>query len=326
MTTLVTGATGLLGNNVVRLLLERGDAVRVLARDSSDPRPLEGLDVERVAGDVRDAAAVRRACEGINLVIHAAARVHIGRRDLELQREINVEGTRHVAEAACDAGARLVHVSTVDVIGAGRRHQPADEETPPDPKARCTYVVTKREAEQLVLSMAGDRLDAVVVNPGYMLGPWDWKPSSGRMLLEVARRMTPLAPRGGSSVADVRDVARGVLLAAEKGERCRRYILAGENLTYFQQWKLFSQLGGSRPPLLLAGPLLRWIGAAYGDVRAAVRGTETDLNSAAVAMSSRFNFYSSQRAARELGYLFCTAREATLAAWEWFQEQGYVRR
>jgi dihydroflavonol-4-reductase len=324
VTVLVTGATGLLGNNIVRLLLERDAAVRVLARETSDPRTLEGLDVERIAGDVRDEAAVRRAVEGADVVIHSAARVHIGRRDMELQREINVEGTRHVARAAREAGARLVHVSTVDVFGGGRRNQPADEETVPPAKAPCTYVATKREADQVVLALAGEGLDAVIVHPGFMLGPWDWKPSSGRMLLEVARRFTPIAPPGGSSVTDVRDVARGVLLAAEKAVSGRRYILAGENMTYFEQWKFFTQLGGSRPPLLRTGPLLPWIGGLYGDARAAITGAESDVNSGSTAMSRQFNFYSSHRAEEELGYHFRPAREATMAAWEWFRDHGYL--
>lgn len=325
MITLVTGGTGLLGNNLVRALLVRGDAVRVLVRESADPRPLQGLEVERAPGDVRDEFAVRQACRGVDLVLHSAARVHIGRRDLELQRAINVEGARHVAVAARDAGARLVHISTVDALGPGQRDAPADEETPLEGKPYCTYVVTKREAEQVVLVEVARGLDGLIVNPGFMLGPWDWKPSSGRMLLEIARRATPIAPTGGSSVTDVRDVAHGVLLAAERGVAGRRYVLAGENMTYFDQWKLFSQIGGSRPPLIRMGPLLRWLGAGYGDLRAYVTGRETDVNSGSIAMASHFGFYSSRRAEAELGYHFRPAREAALAAWEWFGEWGYRR-
>src|SRR5262245_25415160 len=107
--TLVTGATGLVGNNVVRLLLARGIPVTVLVRSTSDPRPLAGLAVETVEGDVRDTNAVRRACQRIGVVVHAAAQVHIGWKGLDEQRNINVQGTRHVAEAARDSGARMIH-------------------------------------------------------------------------------------------------------------------------------------------------------------------------------------------------------------------------
>jgi dihydroflavonol-4-reductase len=323
--TFVTGATGLLGNNVVRLLLERGDEVRVLTRLTSDPRPLAGLEVEQIQGDLHDEAAIRRAAQDVDLVIHSAARVHIGRRDLAEQREVNVQGTRRVARAAREAGARMVHVSTVDALGAGKRDQPADEDSPLEGKPYCTYAVTKREAEQALLAEVEQGLDAVIVNPGFMLGPWDWKPSSGRMLLEVARRAPPLAPIGGSSVTHARDVAEGILRAAERGQKGRRYILAGENMTYFDQWRLFARIGGSRPPRMRMGPLVRWIGGAYGDCKAAFTGRETDINSAAIAMSSSFHFYSSARAIAELGYHYRSAEEAALAAWEWFREKGYVR-
>jgi len=129
MQCLVTGSTGLLGNNVVRQLLAAGKSVRVLARPTSDPRPLAGLDVEIAAGDVRDVESIRQACQGIQSVIHAAGHVHIGWQQAEVHGAINVEGTRHVALAAREAGAKLVHVSTVNALGLGRLEQPADEET-----------------------------------------------------------------------------------------------------------------------------------------------------------------------------------------------------
>jgi len=121
MSILVTGATGLVGNNVTRMLLDRGLAVRVLHRRGSDARPLSGLDVQIAHGDVRDAESVRRACEGTTCVIHAAARVHIGFTGLAEQRIVNVEGTRNVATACLETGTRLVHVSTVDTMGCGTR-------------------------------------------------------------------------------------------------------------------------------------------------------------------------------------------------------------
>src|SRR5262245_56713808 len=108
MRTLVTGATGLLGNNIVRQLLAVGHKVRVLARPTADPRPLAGLEVETMAGDVRDALAAKRACQGINAVIHAAGHVHIGWRQADMHRAVNVEGTRNIAVATREAGARLV--------------------------------------------------------------------------------------------------------------------------------------------------------------------------------------------------------------------------
>ena len=176
MLILVTGATGLVGNNVVRQLVDRGDRVRVLQRAESPQEPLAGLPVEVAAGDVRDAPSVERAAAGVEAVVHAAGYVHVGWTNLNLHRGINVEGTRNVARAARLAGARMVHVSSVDALGLRSREQPADEETPPDRSCTIPYPMTKREAEETLLAEVAQGLHGVIVNPVFMLGPWDWKP------------------------------------------------------------------------------------------------------------------------------------------------------
>lgn len=215
---LVTAATGLLGNTLVRHLLAAGETVRGLVRDSADPRPLAGLDVEIHRGDIRDAAAVHRACEGCDLILHAAAEVRIGRSDPGLFREINVEGTRHVAEAVSAKGARLVHVSITDTVGSFSDTLPADEESPFDNATATSYSISKNEAESVVLEATGRGLDAVIVNPFFMPGPNDWKPSSGALLLASGKGKTRLAPRGYISIVDARDVSRAILSAAEVGK------------------------------------------------------------------------------------------------------------
>jgi dihydroflavonol-4-reductase len=326
MRTLVTGATGLVGNNVVRLLAERGDAVRVLVRSSGngEARCFDGLAVEKAPGDVRDAEAVRAACRGVERVIHAAASVHIGWNGLETARNVNVAGTRNVAAAAREAGARLVHVSSVNALGLGSRAAPADEETPVGEMVDCPYVLTKREAEQAVLDEISCGLDAVIVNPTYMLGPWDWKPSSGRMLLQVATGWAKLAPPGGNDFCDVRDVAAGILAALDRGVSGRRYILGGESLSFLDAWTLFAKIVGVPPPWRRARPIGLWLFGGLGDVWGKITGREPDMNSAAVAMSRLEHHYSYARAASELGYRPRPAAEAAEAAWGWFKGHGYA--
>jgi len=323
MLTLITGATGLVGNNVVRLLLNQGQRVRVLQRATADPRPLAGLDVEFASGDVRDAESVRRACQGASTVIHAAARVHIGWTGLEEQRAVNVEGTRHVATACRDSGARLVHVSTVDAMACGSRSAPADEETPLNAHVLCPYVVTKREAEQVVLEQVRGGLDAVIVNPAFMLGPWDWKPSSGRMLLAVARGQGRFAPPGGNDFCDVREVAAGILAAVEKGATGRRYILGGESLSYLEAWRMFAEVTGGPPPIKQVRKWLTLTVGALGSFWGRISSREPDVNLAAARMSNLEHHFSSERAIRELGYRVAPARLAAEAAWAWFKEHGY---
>jgi nucleoside-diphosphate-sugar epimerase len=324
MITLVTGATGLVGNNVVRLLLERGERVRVLTRPSAEMRSLDGLDVEIVRGDIRQPDAVREACRGVGWVVHAAAEVHIGWTGLDSQRAINVEGTRHIAESVRAEGARLAYVSSVNALGIGTRQNPADEETPLCDLILCPYVVTKREAEQVVLDQVTAGLDAVIVNPTFMLGAWDWKPSSGRMMLDIATGWVLLAPPGGNDYCDVRDVAAGILSALERGVCGRRYILGGEPLSFFEAWSLIAEITGARPPRRLARRPGLWLIGHFGDLWGRLTGREPDLNSAAVAMASLEHHYSYARAAAELGYCPRPAREAAESAWQWFKTHGYT--
>jgi dihydroflavonol-4-reductase len=324
MLTLVTGATGLVGNNVVRLLLERGEKVRALARNGTASHALEGLSVEIAHGDVRDPETIREACRGVGRVIHAAAEVHIGWKGMDSARAINVEGTRNVAEATRAAGARLCYVSTVNTLGLGNRRQPADEETAVSETVPCPYVITKREAERVVHEQIAVGLDAVIVNPAFMLGPWDWKPSSGRMLLELATGWARLAPPGGNDFCDVRDVAAGILAAAERGQRGRRYILGGEAFSFMEAWSLFAEIIGVRPPWRKALPPGLWIFGHFGDLRGWFTGREPNLNSAAVALSRLEHHYSYARAAAELDYRPRPAREAAETAWQWFKAHGYA--
>lgn len=324
MVTLVTGATGLVGNNVVRRLLGQGVAVRVLARENIDPRPLAGLEVEIARGDVRDAAAVRQAVRGADCVIHAAGHVHIGWKGMDTARAINVEGTRNIAQAARSADARLVHVSSIDALGISTTKRTVDEETPPTGGVLCPYVVTKREAERVVLQEVAQGLRASIVNPGFMIGPNDWKPSSGRMLLQVARGWGLFAPLGSNSYCDVRDVVSGILAAASQGKLGRRYILAGETLSYFQAWRIFAGITGGTPPVIPAGPIARSIAGYYGDLRGMLTGREPDVNSAATKMSAQYRHVTSARAEAELGYRSRPLAEASADAWAWFREHKFV--
>jgi dihydroflavonol-4-reductase len=324
MRVLVTGATGLVGNNVIRQLLDAGAAVRVLARQQSDPRPLAGLDVELANGDVCDRAAVERATEGVDGVIHSAGYVRIGWTDLAAARATNVAGTRNVAEAALARAIRMVHVSSLDALGLPERGDVADEETPPTNGVLCPYVVTKREAECVVLDVVARGLNASIVNPGFMIGPYDWKPSSGKMLLQVARGWGLFAPLGANSYCDVRDVAAGILSAYHRGRPGRRYILGGETLSYFQAWRIFAAATGGTPPVFPAGPLTRMGAGYFGDLLTRLTGREPDVNSAATAISSQRRNYSSARATAELGYQSRPLAEAAAAAWAWFRLQGYA--
>lgn len=328
MTTIaVTGATGLLGNNVVRMLIERGDAnVRALLRLTSPMRPLEGLPASVIRVDLARATEIEivRAIDGVDTIIHCSALVGIGREELELYRAANVTATAALARACHRTGARFVHVSTVDTMRWGTMNQPGTETDEPGSDLRVPYVITKREAEQVVLDEVGHGLDAVIVNPAYMIGPWDWKPSSGRMLLAAAKAPLLLAPPGGNDFVDVRDVASGILTATAKGRTGERYILGGHPLTYTAAFQLFSDAAGrSRKARTAPAWLVRTSGRAAG-LLGAVTGGEFDVNSASAEMSILPHHFSSAKAVDELDYAFRPVEEAARDAWEWFKANGYA--
>jgi dihydroflavonol-4-reductase len=320
---LITGATGLLGNNIARQLVAAGQSVRVLARATSDPRTLEGLAVERLSGDVRDPIAVAAAVREAEVVIHSAGHVHLGWKQLDQHRAINVEGARNVAAAARAAKIRLVHVSAINALGLGRLDQPADEDTALPGIVECPYVVTKREAEQVILAEVEQGLDAVIVNPGCMFGPWDWKPSSGKMLLAVTK-FAPIYPLGAVSFCDVRDVAAGTLAAVHHGQTGRRYILGGHNLPYRDAWRQMASLAGKRGPISPMGPLFRGVAAPLLDFFTLVTGRERDANSAILALGRQQHCFSSRRAVEKLGYQVRPFAETLADTWAWFRAHGYA--
>jgi dihydroflavonol-4-reductase len=272
---------------------------------------------------VRDPETVAAACQGVQTVIHSAGYVHLGWRRAEQHRAVNVEGTRNVAVATRSAGARLVHVSAINALGLGKLANPADEDSGLPGIVECPYIATKREAERIVLAEVQRGLDAVIVNPGFMLGPWDWKPSSGKMLLAVTR-FAPVYPLGAVSFCDVRDVAAGTIAAGERGRTGRRYILGGHNLSYCEGWRQMAKLVGRRGPFYPMGPVVRAIAGPALDLYTWFTGREGDANSAVLMLGRQEHCFRSHRAVAELGYQIRPFDETLNDTWVWFREWGYV--
>lgn len=324
MKVLLTGATGFLGNNILRALLDEGHAVTVLVRHSSDPRPTDGLEVEKVFADLANPTEVGKAVVDADVLIHSAALIQIGWSKLAQSLLVNVDATRALAESARRQNIRMIHVSTVDTLAVSRVDQPADETCVNPPKPQSSYVVSKTKAEQAVFDEISLGLDAVIVNPGFMVGPWDWRPSSGEMMLAVAKQFVPFAPAGGCTVVDVRDVAEGVLSAVKHGRVGERYILGGENMNYLELWTLMAKIAGSRPPKRVLPDWLAGVAGKSGDLFGRFLKNEPQVNSAATAMGQLFHYYSSAKAQQELGYRIGSVETALSDAWEWFKTYGYV--
>jgi dihydroflavonol-4-reductase len=247
--TLVTGATGFLGSHLTRLLVRRGDEVRALVRPASDPTLLAGLDVAMAQGNVLDRQAVRRALRDVDRVFHAA-----GTTNLRLSREqsfaLNVEGTRIVLEEALRAGVeRVVYTSSVAAVGPARKGAVATESNAWNAAPyRIAYVDSKHAAEAAALAMFERGLPVVIVNPATLLGPGDCGRSSTVLVRRFMRRQIPAYVDGTLNIVGVQDVARGHLLADERGEPGQRYILGNRNFTMDRLFADLGRLSGIDPP------------------------------------------------------------------------------
>jgi dihydroflavonol-4-reductase len=329
MKVFITGITGLLGNNVARLLTKRGDEVVALVRSEPNPEVLDGIRVKLVRGELKDAPETDAAIRECDAVIHSAALIHLGWTRTEESMQINRDGTIAIADMALRHRKRFVHIGTVNTIPVATDGVPSDEETPTtevNAQVPCDYVVSKRASVEVVMDRVAKGLDAVIVHPGFMLGPYDWKPSSGRMMLELGKGFKPGWPVGGCSVCDVRDVAAGVIAALDRGQTGRHYVLAGENVTYKVLWTEMMERMGRPKPLVPIGPMLRAVAGRVGDLSARITGHETDINSAGVKMSSQLHWHSSDRARAELGYTTRSRQETLDDCAKWIRDRFLSKR
>jgi dihydroflavonol-4-reductase len=325
--TLVTGASGHVGAALVRLLVERGMRVRALVH--ADARALAGLDVEAVAGDVRSPEDVRRAADGVDTCFHLAARISIvGDRDGQV-REVNVGGTRTVVDACRAAGVRrLVHCSSVHAFAPPGGAAPLDEGAPlavaPGTPA---YDRSKAEGHRLVLEAARDGLDAVIACPTAVLGPYDFKPShTGRMLLALAHDRLPAVVDGGFDWVDVRDVAAGLLAAAERGRRGASYLLGGHWATVAELAGLAGRAGGFRPPAVAVPLGLARLGAPLALLWSRLRGTDPLFTPESLRALRTAPMVDSSRARRELGYDARPLAETVRDGIGWMARAGMLQR
>src|SRR5213076_478350 len=285
---LVTGANGHLGNNLCRLLVARGEPVRAMIRPSADAAPLAGLDLETVRGDIVDPASTGRALEGCGRLYHTAAGFLMWSRDPE--RDIirpSVEGTRNVLEAAARAGVeKVLYTSTSGTMGLPTRPDQPFDETHFNTEPHTHYLRGKIAAEKEAFAIAGRTgLPVTSIHPGFVLGPRFWKPSeSVHQVEQFLNHGSPIYFDGGFGVVDVEDVARGAILAMDKGRAGERYLLSGENVT----------------------------------VKGLFDRSQVD------EFAGKYGYFDSGKAERELGYTYLPARETVRRTIAWLVARGFV--
>jgi dihydroflavonol-4-reductase len=324
----VTGASGFVGSAVVRLLAERGFAVRALARASSPRGNLKDLPVDVIEGDMRIPEDMQRAIRGARYVFHIAADYRLWARDPEEIVRNNVSGTRAVMEAAKESGVeRIVYTSSVATLKPGTIDVPADETGRlSEAQAIGAYKRSKVAAERIVERVVAENgLPAVIVNPSTPIGPRDIKPTpTGRIIVEAASGRMPAFVDTGLNLAHVDDVAEGHVLALEKGRVGESYILGGENVSLREMLVAIAEIAGRSPPRfrLARAPLFPLAFAA--ETVARLTGKEPFLTRDALRMAGHHMFFSSARAQRELGYRSRPYRAALEDAIAWYSAAGYL--
>lgn len=320
-TALVTGASGFLGWHVARLLRERGFHVRALCRPTSQIRE---IDVERVSGDLRDPASLQLAAVGCDLVFHVAADYRLWSRHPRELYDSNVTGTRNVLEAAERAQVeKIVYTSTVGCIGMPKDRE-GDETTPVtlDDMAGH-YKRSKWLAEQVALEKARSGLPVVIVNPTAPVGDHDWKPTpTGKIIVDFLNNRLPAYVDTGLNLVNVRDVAAGHLLAAERGRFGERYILGCENVTLKDILARLAAIADKPAPKTRVPYAVAYATGIITTAWANLTGKPPLAPLEGVKMARKKMFVSTAKAVQELGYTPGSVNMALAHAIEWFRENG----
>lgn len=328
MRSFLTGASGFIGGHLLQALLERGDSVRCLVRPSSVGPDLERSGIELVPGELSDDGTLKEAARGCEQVFHCAADYRLFVRRADEMYETNVEGTRRVMRAAYEAGVeRVVYTSSVGALGLTGDGTPADENTPVGLSDMLGhYKRSKFLAERVADEWAAKGLPVVIVNPSTPVGEGDRKPTAtGRMILDFVRGQVPAYVDTGLNLIDVRDVALGHLLAADKGTVGERYILGHRNMSLIEIYRLLAELCGRTPPSLR---LPQWVPLAVGAVStswARLSGGEPRVALEAVRLSRYRMFFNAGKAVRELGLPQSPVEDALKRAVHWFRDNGYAQ-
>src|SRR5579884_4133012 len=244
---LVIGATGLLGSNLVRALLDQGESVRVLIRPTSPAHTLNGLPLDRVYGDLYDPASLHEACRGVGTVYQAASYYPTETIPAKTATALALEQTNNLLNAVQQTSvSRLVFTSTLTTIGnPSEPGRLANENCPFVPRFPDNpYLVAKAAMEARVLEAARSGVPAVVINPTACYGPYDSKPTSGTQMLMIAKRLAPAYVQAPVNAIDVRDVAVGMIRAAQRGRVGERYILGNWNTTQKELGDLIADVAG----------------------------------------------------------------------------------
>lgn len=328
MKVLVTGADGFLGNNIVRELLERKFEVRAFLQKGTAVTTLDELSIEKVYGDILNKEEVINAAKECNYIIHAAANTSIWPQRSEISWKVNYDGTLNVIQAALkNSVKRLVSIGTANSFGNGTLENPGDESSPfTAGKYALDYIDSKLASQKAIIkAVAEESLDAVVLNPTFMLGPYDTKPSSGALLLALYNNEVPGYTAGGKNFVYVKDVAVAACNALKLGKKGECYIMANENLSYKKFNNLVADSFAIKPPKwFIPTPIILLFGL-LSQTWATLFKTAPKVSLAVARLSLIMNYYTSAKAVRELNMPQTPIKQGIEEAFDWFKQNGYLK-
>jgi dihydroflavonol-4-reductase len=325
---LVTGASGFIGANLVRTLLAEGTRVRALVRRTSNLQALTGCSVDVVPGDILEPDSLTPAIAGCRVVFHVAADYRLWAPDPAVLYRNNVDGTRNVLEACVRAGVeRVVYTSSVGTLGIPADGRPGTETTPVSLGDMIgPYKRSKFLAERVAQEYAGRGLSVVIVNPSNPIGPWEVKPTpTGQMIVDFLKGRMFGTLDTGLNLVHVADVARGHVLAAQKGRAGGKYILGNQNCSLAELFGLLAKITGLPAPRFRVPYRLIWLVALACEGYARVTRRPPRVPLTGVRMARKHMYFSAEKAVRELGLPQTPVDRALAEAVEWFVANGYVR-
>lgn len=325
MRVLVTGANGLLGHHVVMELLNTGHDVRIIVRSVSKI----GFDMNRVevvTGSFADRDTIYSAAKDCDGIIHIAAVTDTDLFSYFDYKLINVDATKQIIEAATALSIRkLVFVSTANTIGYGNKNEPSDEHNPIEyPFTQSHYAKSKNEAEQLFKDYAKNN-HVVIINPTFMIGSYDTKPNSGKLVIMGYKKRFLLLPEGGKNFVYVKDVAIACCNALTMGKSGERYLASGVNLSFKEYFKIQQKVGAYKQKIIIVPAFLLRIIALSGDLlrifKLKVSFCSRNINQLLIR-----EYYTNSRAKTDLLLPETPLALAIGEALNWFLKAGYIKK
>ena len=327
MKVFISGADGFLGSNLARELLKRNHEVVAFVKEGDDPKTIKALEVDIRYGDLLDAASIEAAMKGCDAVVHTAASTGIWPYRSDIQKKINVDGTKNmVAASKANKISRYIHIGTANSFGFGSKENPGNETLPyASGIYGMDYMDTKYEAHQYVLKeVRENNFPAIVITPTFMFGPYPARLGSAKMVVSVYQKKVNGYTKGGRNYIAVKDVCVAIANGLTQGRIGESYIAGNRNLNYKEIFTLIAGVVGVKPPkLAFPGFIAKTVGWV-NTVLARTFNFEPVISTSMAQMALDEHYYSPEKARKELGLPQSSLEDAVRESFEWLKENKYI--